>query len=307
MSPYEDPIANPCGSRRLPARRGLMPSPHDGTTRTGQHAPEAGTPGEGRTAVRNKVLNDASAVGRCRSSGIFRGLGALLALFVFAAAGFGLPARAAGDDQAVAVVTADVGGFKIGSLLGADARISLKAGETLALIDRAGQALRIAGPFSGVLRDRLNLPAVVDERVFKTLTALLSERDGVVSTVRGAGSSLPLPSPWAVSVHQSGVGCAAADRVTLWRRDTAGDGLVAIKIGARTAKVVFDKDSQLVSMPATLFTDGGSYGVAFDKNPPVTLVLKIVPQSQMTAIEQAAWMATAGCKLQAIALIEGLK
>lgn len=212
------------------------------------------------------------------------------------------------DSQAAAVViSGEKGALTPGTLLRADSRVSVQAGASLRLVDRSGSVVVIEGPYSGPLAAKLGASSQSgSDAAFKAVAALLAESVVLRGVRSGAG---PRPtSPWAVSVHSDGVGCAPAERLTLWRSEAAEDGQLEIdlKTGGRKARLVFGKGRQEVSIPASLFTDGATYGVSLDKKP-VSLTLKIAPQPRMSAIEQAAWMATSGCKLQALATIDGMK
>ncbi len=241
--------------------------------------------------------------------------GAALAVLV-GWVGFVQPARAVdpGDPAALLVLRSSAGQPPAGQLIDGRAPLTLAANSAVALVDDAGRLRVIDGPFSGRPLDRPVHDAGGTAQGggrLRALAALLADRaaTGALRTDlrSGEGRIGKPPTPWAVSVERGGAACAQPDRVTFWRTDPSADAHISIVMGARRANAVWKKGADLLPMPGALFADGRTYKAQVDGREPVEFTLHIAAAGAASPVDQAVWMASVGCKQQALMLLDGLE
>ena len=228
---------------------------------------------------------------------------------VLALAAVGAAVAQAGPDEVV-VIRSNLDAYPIGKTLSLSKdRVTLTGAQKMTLVDAQGAVRRISAPFSGPIAQAPGEGGGdASAGVVTALAALLSDPDGKSDTQRsGGGSPVVLPTPWAISVNYSGPACAESDRLTLWRRDGDKDSRLVIDMGSggKKARAMWAQGSLTLPMPANLFTSGQTYLVKVDDQE-VSLKLHIAAASS-SPVETAVWMAKAGCKAQALAMIEKIQ
>ncbi len=177
--------------------------------------------------------------------------------------------------------------------------LSLGAAERVTLIDDRGALRAIDGPFRGRPSDRR--PSVEGGDGGKL--AILAD---VLRLMRDP-NTVKLPGPWLASTQRTGHVCAQADRLVFWRPATADDVRLSIEIGARKANAAWPKGAETIALPAALFTNGASYPTQVGSEPPVVLTVHIASTVPASPVDLAVWMATRGCKTQALTLLDQIR
>jgi hypothetical protein len=215
----------------------------------------------------------------------------------------------AGSDEVV-VIRSDAAAYPVGKTLSLSRdRISLTGEQKLLAVDAQGALRRFAAPFSGAISQAQAEGGGASTAVVAALASLLSDPNGRAEALRSGGAvPTELPSPWAVSVDHSGAACAKSDRLTLWRRDEAKDSRLVIDMGGggKKARATWAQGAPTLPMPANLFTNGQTYLVKVDEQE-VSLKLHIFSTTAASPVETAVWMANAGCKAQALAMIGSIQ
>lgn len=229
---------------------------------------------------------------------------------------FGVPFLAPGAALAqtgtdeVVVIRSDAEAYPIGKTFSLSRdRISLAGSQKVLMVDAQGAVRRFTAPFSGAISQAQAEGGGASSAVVAALASLLSDPNGR-SELQRSGGVAPggLPSPWAISVEHSGPACAPNDRLTLWRRDGAKDSRLVIDMGAggKKARATWAQGAPTLPMPANLFTSGQTYLVKVDEQE-VSLKLHIFSATPASPVETAVWMANAGCKAQALAMISSIQ
>lgn len=154
--------------------------------------------------------------------------------------------------------------FPVGKTIGNSERITLRAGDTLTVLDGNGtRVLRGAGTFS------LDQQGGANKRsTFAVLTERRTASRVRTGAVRG-DETTPVHSPnlWYVDVGHPGKVClAGTDRVRLWRPTTEGDATYALRpaSGGASHSVTFADGDMLAPWDTSAFpiTDGASFSLS---------------------------------------------
>lgn len=142
-----------------------------------------------------------------------------------AAASAVLPAQSALAGVVVSSSGPSASQFPIGRKIADSERITLRAGDTLTVLDSNGtRVLRGAGTY-----ELGQQSARAGNRAFASLTAQRSASRARTGAVRNANAEVRKPNLWFVDVTQSGKVCLAnAEQIRLWRAETAEEGRFAI-------------------------------------------------------------------------------
>lgn len=228
---------------------------------------------------------------------IARGLAACLML---------LPAIAEANVLVVRAVGPSAGAYPAGRSLPDTAKLSLRAGDQITLLDDRGtRALKGPGVFTAAggaaAQGATALAALVGQR---------SERRARIGAVRNiASDDAPVatrrPNIFVVDVGQNGATCLADPKsVTLWRSDTNAVGTTTITgAGGASAKLNWGRGQSTQAWPASLpVTDGVSYHLA-GPAASTTVRLKLLKSQPSGLQDMASMLIAADCKGQLDALI----
>jgi hypothetical protein len=157
--------------------------------------------------------------------------------------------------------------FPVGRKLGDSERFTLRAGDTLTVLDGKGtRVLRGAGTYS---LDQQSGPS--QRGTFAVLTERRSASRMRTGAVRGEDTGAPVHSPnlWYVDVSRPGKVClAGTDRVRLWRSSTEGDVSFVISPADKSANhtVTFADGEMLAPWNTRMMpvTPGTTYRIASD-------------------------------------------
>jgi hypothetical protein len=215
---------------------------------------------------------------------------ALLASAAASAAANVLVVRSAGPSAAA---------YPAGRSLPDNARINLRAGDTLIVLTAGGtRTFRGPGIFS---------PGAAVQAGNRAPSASADGRRARIGAVRNAGIVPSSPTIWHVDVTQSGTICLAGDEVTLWRPDSSAPlALTIVAPGSRPRTVSWPAGAATLAWPAgTPIVNGGAYsfrtpGVAV----PTQIIFRTLPTEPADLQAVAAALIANGCQEQLDVLVE---
>ncbi len=210
----------------------------------------------------------------------------------------------------VVVLASTVPGLNPGALVDSATAIKVPAGGMVMINELSGKTRTIAGPYDGPIAGPA--PTAQNQDLASSLGRLVASRHAEQSRL-GAVRSAPdqrLQDPELVTVAYSSTQCIRSGApVRLWRPSTMdADSAVIITDAATstTIRTVWHKGLTALNWPDELpIGSGGRYLVNLEFSPrPVELVLHRLPDGLTVPAEQAAWMESAGCRRQALLLLE---
>jgi hypothetical protein len=193
--------------------------------------------------------------------------------------------------------------FPPGKRLPETARIGLKAGDQLIVLDGRGTRI-IRGP--GLFTAGAAAPARVAS------AAPIVERRARIGAVRGieAGELRP-PSIWHVDVSKSSNICVAdASKLTLWRADSARPLTLDIGgPGGRSKRLSWQPGSSTLAWPSDLpVADGAEYRLSWSGGPtPTSLRFRTVPATPAGLEDMAQTLIRNRCDAQLDLFIDTVK
>ena len=217
----------------------------------------------------------------------------LLALAAPALAGAQMVVRATGPSAAA---------YPPGKKLGPAARLRLRVGDQVTLLDAKGtRTLRGPGEFG------VNAPSSPAPSALASLRQNTDRRVRVGAVRSVPGASAARPSLWMVDVAKPGPVCLpAATGVLMWRGDptAAATGAVA-RAGAAPVPVAWAAGQSSQPWPAAApLADGATYRVSIGAQPPVDVTARLVGAPSTDLEAAAAKLIAAGCAAQLDQLIE---
>jgi hypothetical protein len=216
----------------------------------------------------------------------------------------------AGAAQAQSIVVRSTGPsaaqYPQGKRLPANASVTLRSGDRLTVLDRAGTRV-ISGPGSFTLNGSVNRDQTGSSRIGNIIAGGGAQRPRF-GAVRGAppstmGSMSQGPdSVWYIDVTKGGSYCVADPRsLVLWRpnRDQPASGKLTPLVGGRTQTVMWTAGSPLRQWPATLpVTSGATYTFSDPVGPTVRITIHVLPTVPTDQLELAGLLADQGCAAQ---------
>ena len=151
--------------------------------------------------------------------------------------------------------------FPVGKTIGTSERITLRAGDTLTVLDGNGtRVLRGAGTFS------LDQHAGPSKRSsFAALTQRRTASQVRTGAVRGDDQPVHPTNLWYVDVSHPGTVCVVGtDRVRLWRPETVGDATYSLRAGGASHSVTFADGATLAPWDTAAFpiADGARFAIS---------------------------------------------
>ena len=221
-------------------------------------------------------------------------------------------ANAADSASEMVVVHVEGAPFERGAVINGDRRLKLEAGWSLTLVSSDGTFVTLKGPSHSVPRQAKNVLRG-DPKIIEALGALLTgeRRSTAALGVMRSASQTPAASPpnaWAASVERSGVRCVRSDVAMLWRSDaqSAANLRIIHAAGSRSSKATWPAGQETLALKGDAFRDGESYAIVVDRRR-VDITMHVMPRGLNGQVQQAAWMARAGCRSQALALIDQIR
>lgn len=218
-----------------------------------------------------------------------------------------IPALTAASVMAAELIVVESRGvaLKPGQKVDAATSLSLPEGARLTLISPNGDALKLRGPWQGVLAAPAGAESVDVASALSLLVSRKQARVGEAGIVR-AGFELRLPEPWVIDPLRPGSICVREKQpVVLWRAATERESSVIVRPADRSwiARGSWEAGSDRLELPTSMpRRDRLTYLMSVDGKE-VPLVLSIVPDVLESDRGRAAWMVEKGCDAQAEALL----
>ena len=195
-----------------------------------------------------------------------------------------------------------------GTLIAEGERLELPDGATVTLMTESSRSLTLHGPYAGV-------PALGPERgddpgMMAVLANLLNEEGGTAALggIRALGEPTRADG---IDVTRSGTYCVAVAAARLWRpsAETAMSVRLTDLASATTAAVSWRAGESVRPWPSDLgITDLASFLALRDgAREPVTLELRVMPESFADDGKRIAWLAGRGCIGQARTQLAALR
>lgn len=224
--------------------------------------------------------------------------------FTAAAAATVLTALALPGSALAGVVVASSGpsaaSFPPGKKLPDDAKITLKAADSVTILDAKGsRVLRGAGTFT------VGAPGMVTKASnFAVLTRQRSASRVRTGTIRGEDGKPLSPNLWYVDLSRSGTFCVIDPQtVRAWRPDKQGDATYNATGRSASAKTTLQFTDNVTVAPwdvaAAPAGDGAVYTIAGPGNAPaVTVTFSVIASADYTPEDLAAALLAKGCTAQ---------
>ncbi|MCW5730835.1 MAG: hypothetical protein KIT20_08765 [Alphaproteobacteria bacterium] len=230
----------------------------------------------------------------------------LIVSFMFVA---GLEAGAAQADEQMVVIRSSHGKPAPGELLVKGQPLTLPDGAEITIVAADGSVRTLRGPFAGPLPG----PARAQDRgLIATLQSLAKEqaRGQVLGAVRGGAYSHG--AIYAVEGYNAGLHCVpAAGQVEIRRQGAAASdsGSVQDSNTGAQAQMAWQPGQTLTLWPASVpLRDGAEYLIRAGKRAvPQRITLKLIPGDLGSDAERVRWLSEAGCKSQAMRLLQALR
>ena len=195
-----------------------------------------------------------------------------------------------------------------GKKLAANAKVTLKAGDRITVLDKAGTRV-LAGPGSFTLEATLARDTSAVSRVSNVLASGAAPRTrtgavrGAVSAPRPTAAPAGPDSVWYIDVSKGGAYCLADPAsVVLWRpnRDLEATARLASAAGGKATEITWRKGSPLKLWPVAQLpiVDGAKYTFADPLGPNVSFTLHLVGTPPVDEIGVASLFADKGCTAQ---------
>ena len=219
-------------------------------------------------------------------------------------------AFAAGTAQAQSVIVRSTGPsaatYPQGKKLAANARVTLKPGDKLTVLDRAGTRI-LAGPGNFTLDGSVSRDVGAVSRMTGAIaTTGVRARTGAV---RGApGPARPTGSPnapdsvWYIDVSSGGTYCVANPAsLVLWRPNRSEEANAKLSVaGGKPVDIVWKRGNPLKLWPVAALpvVEGGRYIFSDPVGPSVTITLHLLATVPTDDLAVAGMLADKGCTAQ---------
>ena len=234
--------------------------------------------------------------------------GAAKALLAAAGAVGMLAAASAAQAQSIIVRSSgpSAAAYPQGKKLPANARVTLKAGDKLTVLDKAGSRV-LSGPGSFTLDGTVARDAGAATRVAGVIGGGAARtRTGAVRGAGAARSTAPSASGpdsvWYVDVSKGGIYCVADPAsLVLWRPNRAEEATGKLSLaGGKPVEVTWKKGNPLKLWPGSDLpvTDGARYTFSDPVGPNVTIAVRLIGAPPADELAVATLFADKGCMAQ---------
>ena len=193
-----------------------------------------------------------------------------------------------------------------GKKLATNAKVTLKAGDKLTVLDKAGTRV-LAGPGSFTLDGSVSRDVGTTTRVAGAISSTgVRTRTGAVrgapGPARPAGAPNAPDSVWYIDVSKGGAWCVANPAsLVLWRPNRAEEANAKLTpAGGKPVDIVWKKGNPLKLWPSAALpvVEGGRYTFSDPVGPSVTLTLHLLSAVPADDLAVAGMLADKGCKAQ---------
>jgi hypothetical protein len=218
-------------------------------------------------------------------------------------------AASAGAAELVVVSDTAAIGYSRGAVLADGAHVAIPAGERLALIDASGRGLTLRGPYDGPVNAPVG--ALQGPAVLPAIKAILDPAVNIsLGAARAIGDGPQPPDPKLIDVSDNATVCVESGAAArLWRAPPTRRAtlfLTRLSTGDR-AEIDWPANEPTVAWPASIqLADGESYQIALAgalSKP--RLLVRIIP-SGASSVATATRLADAGCRNQAVNMLESI-
>jgi hypothetical protein len=216
----------------------------------------------------------------------------------------------AGTARAQSVVVRSTGpsatAYPQGKKLAANAKVTLRAGDKLTVLDKAGTRV-LSGPGNFTLDGSVSRDAASVSRVANAISSNgVRTRTGAVRGAPGLGRtavSVNAPdSVWYIDVSKGGAYCVANPAsLVLWRPNRSEDASAKLTAaGGKPVPIEWKKGNPLKLWPSAALpvVDGARYTFSDPVGPSVVLTLHLLPTVPADDFAVAALFADKGCTAQ---------
>ncbi|MEZ5707871.1 MAG: hypothetical protein R3E02_00610 [Blastomonas sp.] len=202
--------------------------------------------------------------------------------------------------------------YPAGKKLPANAKISLKSGDRVTVLDKNGTRV-LAGPKDYTLDGAVSRDGTASTQIAGLLQSSGTRRQRTGAT-RSAASGTPAstrsPNLWYVDVTRSGKHCvASSDKLIVWRPSMDADMVAQLGNGSgATATLGFRRDSHLALWPdadVPVMT-GHSYNITNSDDIVTTVDLVVLPATSDDAEQVADMLIANGCTNQLDLMVDTL-
>lgn len=208
------------------------------------------------------------------------------------------------------VVASTMPTLAVGNLIDGARALTVPPGTSVTVISQSGRTTTLSGPFAGKPGDG---EGASDPDLLSELQRLLTAPTEValIGSVRANPLGEP-DDPWAMDVSRSGSHCIRAEgRPNLWRPSAEKATSLSLKLRSPRQKVTvhWPRGAATVAWPEELPLLPDVVYVARLKGGKTAklLQLSVVPDGLPSEAHRAAWMAKAGCEVQAKKLLTSLR
>lgn len=192
-------------------------------------------------------------------------------------------------------------GYPVGKKLPANARVTLRAGDKLTVLDKAGSRV-LSGPGSFTLDGTVARDTGATARLAGVVGGVAPRtRTGAVRGAPAAGAATK-PAPgrglWQLDVSKGGTFCVADPRqLVLWRADAGAEAATRIApASGAPVDVTWAKGAPLRLWPVALpVTEGARYTLSGTSAKPVSLTLHVLSVVPADSLAAASLLAEKGC------------
>lgn len=193
-----------------------------------------------------------------------------------------------------------------GKRLPANAKVTLKGGDRLTVLDKAGTRV-LAGPGSYTLDSAVTRNQGAATRVGGIIAGGTSARVRT-GAVRGVPPTAAMPaqgpdSVWYIDVTKGGTYCVVTpSSLVLWRanRDREASGKLAAVAGGKSVNITWKPGSAVKQWPVAELPvkDGGVYTFSDPVGPTVRIITRVLPTVPADDLEVAGMLGDRGCMAQ---------
>ncbi|MDS4042243.1 MAG: hypothetical protein RKP20_13805 [Candidatus Competibacter sp.] len=206
------------------------------------------------------------------------------------------------------VVAAEGVSLQPGTLLDGKRPVKLAEGARLTLLAEDGKTLKLTGPYAGTPEKSGDATDVRGENLTVIAGLLQGQQQStsMLGAMRGNAARLA-PTADLIDMDNPGARCLYGDPVVLWRGNPAASEQVTLADaqGARLASFTWPTGEARLAVPDRYFENGKSYLLQRTSRP-VTLEVRKSPSLPDNPAALVAWMASNGCKAQALSVLGGL-
>ena len=226
--------------------------------------------------------------------------------------GFLLTATGAGAAEII-ILESTADGIEAGAIMEDTDPVDVPDGAMLLVVEEDGTTREIIGPYSGALAPA-GSGSDSGGGLIANLGKLVKDRETkrqVLGAIRAAPGQVP-PDLYLIDAARSETVCVPQGSApVLWRPATmAAETEVELSSDrGGLERFIWTGDSQTTEWPSSVaISDGEAYAVRLGIAPrPTELTIRLVPSDIKSAPAQAAWMYDAGCRRQAVILVESLR